>query len=655
MALTRLKLFIIVSVLSIFTLFFFNTLTRGYLIDKSSDLANLSTLIELNEHLNQELLNASKKEKKSAIKKIEERIEEALRYVQHQDVLKHFQNSFEDKKKQITSYLELESQLNAQIAALQNIAQEPAYTKIVNSALLLHFLEDKKHLYAIEEKRKSLLNEPFPDKQFMATLQEYMRTLLAYQHLKKAILENKDIHFLKDAKDSLVKDSQENIDRISYLVYFMILIYIIGIATILYFLDKSKRENERLVSLQDRLQKNLRTDIRSNLPNRVQFHKDIKELKEPCLILININNLNDYNHFFGYEVSSKIMKHAIDILKSVTKNRYYKIYQFNSDILGILLNSESKYEVQNLSKRIIKMFSQKKVYFNNIYFYMSVNIGISYTKPLVEKAYVAIRYAKAHNLKSFAFYESVIEYDNYLRNNYKLTSDLKEAIENDRIILFFQPIIDLKNNSIFKYEVLARVLDKEGEVQSIYPYLKISKSAKLYHFITDIVIRKSFEYFSTNDANFSVNLSIEDFLDTKLMKKILMELRANPSLAKRATFEILENEEITNYTLLNRYISKLKSYGVKIALDDFGSSYSNIVHISQMDLDIIKIDGSLIKDIDKNESSRKIVQAVISYAQSSGIKTVAEFVHNAKIDTIVQEIGIDYGQGYFYAKPSGTL
>jgi EAL domain-containing protein (putative c-di-GMP-specific phosphodiesterase class I) len=129
----------------------------------------------------------------------------------------------------------------------------------------------------------------------------------------------------------------------------------------------------------------------------------------------------------------------------------------------------------------------------------------------------------------------------------------------------------------------------------------------------------------------------------------------DPTLDDRVTFEMLESEAIIDYDSIERFITKVKRKGAKIAIDDFGSGYSNFAHILNLDVDYIKIDGSLIKNIDKDKNSFKIVKLLVQFAKESNIKTVAEFIENEKILNIVKDLGVDYGQGYYLGKPSPEL
>ena len=127
---------------------------------------------------------------------------------------------------------------------------------------------------------------------------------------------------------------------------------------------------------------------------------------------------------------------------------------------------------------------------------------------------------------------------------------------------------------------------------------------------------------------------------------------SNPS---NITIEIVESEGINNFKEVNRFLNRLKVYGCKVAIDDFGSGYSNFEYILKLDADYIKIDGSLIKNIDQNKDSQDIVRTIVSFAKLKGVLTIAEFVSSKEIYEKVSELGIDYSQGYYFGKPELDL
>jgi EAL domain-containing protein (putative c-di-GMP-specific phosphodiesterase class I) len=123
----------------------------------------------------------------------------------------------------------------------------------------------------------------------------------------------------------------------------------------------------------------------------------------------------------------------------------------------------------------------------------------------------------------------------------------------------------------------------------------------------------------------------------------------------RVIFEIVESEVIQDFDKMYRFINEIKRYGAKIAIDDFGDGYSNFSYLIKMNVDFLKIDGSLIENVDINKNSYLVVETIVDFAHKLGIKTIAEFVHSSTVLDKVQEMGIDFSQGYYIDKPSLEL
>ena len=156
------------------------------------------------------------------------------------------------------------------------------------------------------------------------------------------------------------------------------------------------------------------------------------------------------------------------------------------------------------------------------------------------------------------------------------------------------------------------------------------------------------------DYEFSINLSFDDIVNHDIYNFIL-EIMQNSNMGGRVTFELLESEKVDDFEKIIQFFAEIRRYGCKIAIDDFGSGFSNFSYLTKINPDFIKIDGSLIKNIDIDKNSYIVVETIVEFAKKMGIKTVAEYVHSSTVLSIVKKIGIDYSQGYFVDKPMPTI
>ncbi len=181
-------------------------------------------------------------------------------------------------------------------------------------------------------------------------------------------------------------------------------------------------------------------------------------------------------------------------------------------------------------------------------------------------------------------------------------------------------------------------------------FLTLSKGAKLYPLLTRILIRKSFDYFEGTDFLFSVNLSLDDLLDYETREFIYARLEER-SIGPQVTFEFLETEQIETYPEVIDFIQRVKGYGCTLAVDDFGSGYSNFDLLLKLPFDYIKIDGSLIRNIDTDRKAQILVETLIGFAEKLGAKTIAEYVFNPVVFNKIKSMGVHYAQGFFIGKP----
>jgi len=237
-----------------------------------------------------------------------------------------------------------------------------------------------------------------------------------------------------------------------------------------------------------------------------------------------------------------------------------------------------------------------------------------------------------------------------------MINEIKSALKNDRIFPYFQPIFDNKTKKIYKYESLIRMVKEDGSM--VYPgpyFLDIAKKGKLYPQITKVLVEKVFSKIRESGQEFSMNLSSLDIEDPHMSAFLLNAIKKNADIADKLIVELLEDKDTQDYEVVKSFITISKKYGIKIAIDDFGSGYSNFMRILEFEPDIIKIDGSLIEDIATSKLARNTVEMIKIFADKVGALTVAEYIENEEIYDIVNEIGIDFSQGYYIGKAEKEL
>ena len=422
-----------------------------------------------------------------------------------------------------------------------------------------------------------------------------------------------------------------------------------------YFVIKLLKSNTKL---KNELRKNLYIDLNTKLPNRLKLLKDNKKLDpniDSTLIIINIDSFQNTNNFYGHNFGDKFLKVIGEWLSNNLPPVEASLYKFEADIYAILIRVPfSEYNLKKYLKKISMKITKDRIICDDVEVDTTLSIGAHQgKKSLLKLASIACKEAKNKRL-SYMIYDKSSHKEAEYHHNMTMNHTLKEALAKDYVVPFFQPILNLRTNEIEKFETLMRIKKENGNYYVPAEFLEVAKHSKIYSKLSMSLIQKAFETFQISSSGFSINLSYLDMTNivtTTFIIEKLEEFNVGPWVI----FEILESDGIENYEAIAKFIDQVKSYGAKIAIDDFGAGYSNFERLTELRVDFIKIDGSLIKNIHQNEETKIIVKTIVNFAKELNIKTIAEYVHSNEVLMCVNEIGIDYAQGFYIGKPHPEL
>ena len=392
------------------------------------------------------------------------------------------------------------------------------------------------------------------------------------------------------------------------------------------------------------------TDQLTSLPNLLALKRDIKKNKNSTIVIFDIDQFQKINNYYGYDTGDFILVEFAKILKKYGKNDE-KFYRISGDEFAWL-----KKDMVNLFDllEILEEIDDYPFVYNGSEIRLGITCGVATSENrIIENAVTALHKAKSSS-KPFEIYNEEMNSDNQIKETIYWTKELKAAIKEDRILVVFQPILDIKSTKTNKFETLIRLKDKDGKIHSPAKFMQAAKLSRQYLRLTRIVIKKAFEYFKDKPYEFSVNVSMEDIVDmaTRNYIKQLLQNFPEPS---RVVFEILETEEIDDFETIDSFSKEIHSFGAKLAIDDFGSGYSNYDYVIKLNVDYLKIDSSLIKYIDSDEQVAIVVESIIQVAKKLNLKTIAEFVHSKEVMQKIEQMGIDFAQGYYINKPLSSV
>lgn len=416
---------------------------------------------------------------------------------------------------------------------------------------------------------------------------------------------------------------------------------------------------QQIVNLYKELENQLYVDSLTKLKSRTRLLRDLKEAKNPAIILIDINSFRTINELYGVEVGNEVLVHFARLLRDFAKNRDFKVYRISGDEFVFFKDAPHADHI-NCTELLDTFFETTK---NNHVFidslgeslYLDLSIGASFEKenPL-GTADVALNHAKqAH--KPYVIFHKELDTLQEIAQGALWKKKIIAGIENDAFLPFFQPIVD-KTSTIVKYEALMRFAQKNGKTSYIAPFefLEIACKTRHYDEISQITLLKSLHVSYEKQIDVSLNLNYQDILN-KTLHGILKEHLVRLGIASHVVFEIVESQNIQNYDLLKAFMAEFRELGVRFAIDDFGTGFSNFFHIIELSPDYIKIDGSLIKHLDTDRTSYELVKAIVFFCKELHIQTIAEYVHSKEVFEAALSLGIDLFQGYYFGMPQKEI
>lgn len=390
------------------------------------------------------------------------------------------------------------------------------------------------------------------------------------------------------------------------------------------------------------------TDLLTGLPNKQQLFQDLES--DPVirtLIFININRFRSINDSFGEKVGDMLLIEFVRRLEMMLPVEA-GVYRIGGNEFAILFGNDEDPGI--FAANLAKNLEENPFVVSGMEVFMGVRVAAACGLELLyQKCDMAMNYAKINNL-SYVDFDRNSQIRDELERSKEVTSMIQEAIRYDFIQAYGQKIVSVKDPKVFKVETLMRIVDDKGKVISPFIFLEHAKNSRLYSRLTRIMMKKVFDGFKDSNIEFSINLTFEDILDKETTVQILDSIQSM-DIGKYVTIELVESEQIGASKEVDEFLKEAKLLGCKISIDDFGSGYSNFDYILRIGADFIKIDGSLIKNIDTDKNSYLTVKTIVSLAKELGIGIVAEFIHSQSVMDVVVELGVDYLQGYHLHQP----
>lgn len=412
-------------------------------------------------------------------------------------------------------------------------------------------------------------------------------------------------------------------------------------------------------------------DELTQLFNRREFERQLEgviqsarnENAEHSLCFMDLDKFKAVNDTCGHAAGDELLKQLADIFRSKIRGADV-LARLGGDEFGIILTKCNLAHAKVVAEQIRSAVEEYRFIWGGRSFQVGVSIGlvsVDVTTPDVDEVFVAsdsaCYAAKEAGRNRVHVYSPDDAEIAQRQGEAQWLVQLQSALDEDRFKLYFQPIVPIQDrNSVIHYEILLRMLDEKGQ---IIPPGAFIPSAERYQMMSKIdrwVIKHLFDwmdrYWVKNDMEiFAINLSGQTIADPLFLKDIKIWLEKCTFDPQNISFEITETAAISNLKMAQQFIDELKQIGCGFALDDFGSGLSSFAYLKNMPVDFLKIDGVFVRDINEDVIDKAMVEAIHNVGNVLNLKTIAEFVEDDDVIKILEEIGIDYAQGYGIDRP----
>lgn len=410
-------------------------------------------------------------------------------------------------------------------------------------------------------------------------------------------------------------------------------------------------------------------DVLTDLPNRLLLLDRIALARAQSesegnmfsILFIDLDFFKKVNDSAGHKVGDELLRSAANRIKKCIRQRD-TLARIGGDEFIVLVNGVNSHSMASKYAREIIARLEQHFILEDKPFHISCSIGISMfpqddteAEELIRKADLAMFDAKAKGRGKYTFFSPPLEHLAVF--HYQVESQLRHAIEHDRLSLHYQPVLDASTMEITKVEALIRWQPQEGT--TIYPdqFIAIAEKSdlikRLGFWVIEQVCQQIKVWYNLGLTHFrvAINFSPNQFADRTLITSLLNTMSRHGISGEHLEIEITETALIESVDAVSEMLNYLKQNNITIAIDDFGTGYSSMSYLRSLPIDNIKIDRTFVGNMHLSDESRTIVNAVISLAHNLKLKVAAEGVENEPTADLLRGVACDYLQGFHYFRP----
>ena len=432
-------------------------------------------------------------------------------------------------------------------------------------------------------------------------------------------------------------------------------------------MDQTSELRTQTTMMQQQAMRSATHDALTDLPNRIllrdrleqALHSAAKKKRRLAVMIMDLGRFKEINDTLGHYNGDRLLKQVATRLLSVIAEPG-SVARLGGDEFAILLPQVAEVkEVGSIVSKIHKAL-QSPFMLDTLKLDIQASIGVALfpehgadADTLLQRADVAMYVAKK-NQSGFVVYAS--KYDEHSPHRLTLMGELRHAIENDQLVLHFQPKMNVKSNAVTGVEALVRWQHEQHGLMQPDEFIPLAERTGLIKALTLWVLRKSLKQCAAwrqagLNLSVAVNLSAQGLMDMELPDTVAGLLASNDVPPDRLVMEITESTIMMDKDRALQILTRLADMGVRLSIDDFGTGYSSLAYLSKIPVKEIKIDKSFVLDMEKNKSNSVIVHATIELGHNLGLEVVGEGVENAEVLRMLHQLNCDFVQGFHVLQP----
>jgi diguanylate cyclase (GGDEF)-like protein/PAS domain S-box-containing protein len=380
-----------------------------------------------------------------------------------------------------------------------------------------------------------------------------------------------------------------------------------------------------------------------------------------AVVFLDLDHFKDVNDTLGHAAGDQLLVAVSGRVRSGLRS-VDMVARLGGDEFTAILPDADRDGARLTASRLLDGIRQESFAVAGQEFSITASAGVAMILPenadsaaeILSHADLAMYQAKEKGRNTVCVYEDGVG-DDAVNSNFGWRRRIWDAMEQERFTLFAQPILDLRTNIVPKYELLLRLRESDGSVIDAGSFVDKAERFGLMPAIDRWVLHRAVELLSQhNTAKFAINFSSRALSDPELLPLIREELDAASIDPGRLIIEVTESAAMENVHAAQQFVAELKTLGCRFALDDFGAGFSSFYHLKMLDIDYLKIDGSLVRDLPRDPVDQHLVKAIVEVARALGKEVIAEFVTDAETLDIIRDLGVDFAQGYHVGRPTAV-